>query len=467
MHWTPAEVDILVRLKTMHIQQQAAERENLELRMQQARDCMDNNRNPKYAFFYPDGYTEHKGLTPKEHYMRESKGGIQKHGNRLIGVKVVCGPIDTHFLYSTDDIVSGGANIMIEVMRQCFKDLSVELENINLELPKHIFLQFDNCGENKNKYMFSYLSLLVQQNFVDVFEINFLIVGHTHGHIDQFFSTVSTKLHRAKVILSSLAWRNLLNNCINTENKPLVNRKISLYYDYKKWLHPIINQKIKYFQIPHVFQLKSVCGIPVCVYKMFSTSTEWLPMEPKLTVRNTDEIINCSLPIRLEKLCIVGGEKIFIDKVVGESTANMTLAQALSTGAAKRAESCNTVLPYIINVEHKCILGATVQMDAECDFGYLQRRVSSEYSDLGNEIANGSLVFDALRVIQENIKSAGNKESGYVMWLDFTKILDINFMSTHPEPINYFRDVRLKCNNLNVFLFINIFSRKMSETRCQ
>jgi hypothetical protein len=128
-----------------------------------------------------------------------------KHGNRLIGVKVVCGPIDTHFLYSTDDLVSGGANIMIEVMRQCFKDLSVELEKINLEMPRNIFLQFDNCGENKNKFMFAFLSLLVQQRYVDVFQLNFLIVGHKHGPIDINTLVQSTKLASAKVILSALS----------------------------------------------------------------------------------------------------------------------------------------------------------------------------------------------------------------------------------------------------------------------
>ena len=65
MRWTQAEVDILNRLKKMHIDQQMAERQNLNDRMQQARDCYDDKQNPKYALFYPDGYTEHKGLTPK------------------------------------------------------------------------------------------------------------------------------------------------------------------------------------------------------------------------------------------------------------------------------------------------------------------------------------------------------------------------------------------------------------------
>ena len=38
--------------------------------------------------------------------------------NRVIGVLAVCGPIESTFIYNLDDFVPGGANTMIEVMRQ-------------------------------------------------------------------------------------------------------------------------------------------------------------------------------------------------------------------------------------------------------------------------------------------------------------------------------------------------------------
>lgn len=37
---------------------------------------------------------------------------------RVIGVEVICGTIETTFLYLLDATVNGGANIMIEVQRQ-------------------------------------------------------------------------------------------------------------------------------------------------------------------------------------------------------------------------------------------------------------------------------------------------------------------------------------------------------------
>ena len=72
-----------------------------------------------------------------------------------MGVIAICGPIDTRFLYSLDDLVYGGANTMIEVMRQAFHDMATLLAKLPggpLLMPRKIFLQFDNCGENKVRF---------------------------------------------------------------------------------------------------------------------------------------------------------------------------------------------------------------------------------------------------------------------------------------------------------------------------
>jgi hypothetical protein len=70
---------------------------------------------------------------------------------------------------------------MNELMRQALFDLCAILRSRGLKMPRVLWLQFDNCGENKNKEMFAYMSLLVEGFFFDSVEINFLIVGHTHG----------------------------------------------------------------------------------------------------------------------------------------------------------------------------------------------------------------------------------------------------------------------------------------------
>lgn len=55
--------------------------------------------------------------TPKIGKYMHNKNTIQME-NRVIGVEVYCGNINTLFIYYTDDLVSGGANIMIEIQRE-------------------------------------------------------------------------------------------------------------------------------------------------------------------------------------------------------------------------------------------------------------------------------------------------------------------------------------------------------------
>ena len=73
--------------------------------------------NPESAVLVIDGYTEYQCLTPKMGYTFTSKEAADKKvSNRLIGVKVTCGPIKKFFNYYAPDLVSGGANLVIEVI---------------------------------------------------------------------------------------------------------------------------------------------------------------------------------------------------------------------------------------------------------------------------------------------------------------------------------------------------------------
>ena len=49
---------------------------------------------------------------------RKSKKDNNHITSRIIGVEVHCGPVHGTLLYYTDNLVSGGANIIIEITRQ-------------------------------------------------------------------------------------------------------------------------------------------------------------------------------------------------------------------------------------------------------------------------------------------------------------------------------------------------------------
>lgn len=69
---------------------------------------------------------------------------------RVIGAKVhgIC-----TYAFIVDETVPGGANLICEVLRLILLDLEAKqkLPTVNPVL----YLQVDNCGENKNKTMFA------------------------------------------------------------------------------------------------------------------------------------------------------------------------------------------------------------------------------------------------------------------------------------------------------------------------
>ena len=67
-------------------------------------------------------------------------------------------------------------------------------------LPEVLYLQLDNTSrENKNQVLFGYLNMLVELGIFKKIKVGFLLVGHTHDHIDQMFSRFSVTLRRKGV----------------------------------------------------------------------------------------------------------------------------------------------------------------------------------------------------------------------------------------------------------------------------
>ena len=80
--------------------------------------------------------------------------------------------------------------------------LAMNLESLG-KLPSAnpiLYLQLDNCSENKNKVLFGFISNLVSKEVFAEAHIDFLMVGHTHEVIDQFFSIIATHLCKFQTI---------------------------------------------------------------------------------------------------------------------------------------------------------------------------------------------------------------------------------------------------------------------------
>ena len=122
-------------------------------------------------------------------------------GMRLVGVKVH-GIGD--YVYLVDTTVKGGANLMIKILWRTLLDLET-CQKLPTRNPM-LYLQLDNCSENKNKVLFGFLADLVDRQVFDKFHVGFLMVGHTYTHedIDQFFSVISAWLKRWETIFADV-----------------------------------------------------------------------------------------------------------------------------------------------------------------------------------------------------------------------------------------------------------------------
>ena len=108
----------------------------------------------------------------------------------------------------TDDFESG-ANHVIEALHRVLG----RTKSKRGKLPPVFFVQADNCTrENKNRYLLSYLELLVRKGVFEEVQLCFLPIGHTHADIDQAFSSVSTRLNLERAI-TDLDLIDLLGKC--------------------------------------------------------------------------------------------------------------------------------------------------------------------------------------------------------------------------------------------------------------
>lgn len=420
--------EIILKYKRCHLLQQAQERKHQELTRLKAKTDLISGQ-PQSAYILIDGMTVMAGNTPKVGgggKFRISKEDTKFITNRVIGVEVVCGPIDTVFFYHTDDTVAGGANTMIEVVRQAISDLSVKLKELKhpLVLPPKLCLQFDNCGENKNKFMFSYLSLLVEMHQFEEIEVNFLIVGHTHTTIDQYFGVISDAIKSCRFIGSPVSLWHLIEFAHpDGEKRPTMQRQIFVVHDYKSYLSPFIN-KVKFYQVPHCFWIHRVYSKAVMQYKLFSSHKTWLPIPPG-SVSVNELADHNQTDVQLQAMCTVGSQKEFVDSLdLAGATENVNLVDVASN---QKALDSLTLLSEMSNDIKTIELKGLDQL--------LQRCQEEEEVGIVHSQERYSSTTDQLAIVESYLKRKCSQKEGYIMWLKYTDSSGTELLDMTPAPL--------------------------------
>jgi hypothetical protein len=317
-------------------------------------------------------------------------------------------------------MVGGGANIMVEVLRQALIDLGSLIYSQNLRYPRIALFQFDNCGENKNKEVFAYVSLLIEGFIFDQVEINFLIVGHTHASIDQYFSVISKAIFNSYFIGTPLALLELIRRAHNSSWKQeAIIRDILVYYDFKSAIAPYLNDKIKYYQFPHCFRLKPTYGRTAMMqYKNLSSNPHYLPEEAPLNALSAEQVlkvVSIAKPIIIPELAAVNGKS--------QLTAHFGLGTAATnsdnSNVAVAPKTAVDMLDGSKKVDTLKLLSDLLPVFEELSIKSLDQQEQRMLDESAGNDPRRTYVYR--KEAQKALQGSSKTEQGYIIWLDLNK----------------------------------------------
>ncbi|XP_062609674.1 uncharacterized protein LOC134271502 [Saccostrea cucullata] len=167
-------------------------------------------------------------------------------------------------------------------------------------LPPVLYLQADNCfRENKNKYVLSFLELLVRKRIFYEVQLSFLHVGHTHEDIDQMFSVIADHLrHKDAATLP------VLNNILYDAEE------LGGCFDISGWLSPHL-RGVKHHTRTNTFRyrLNEENG-DVNIYYRKNVDHSWKALDGSFFNQNPDG--TTSMPTRQPAVLNASFEKIDI-----------------------------------------------------------------------------------------------------------------------------------------------------------
>ena len=145
-------------------------------------------------------------------------------------------------------------------------------------LPPILNVQMDNAvSDNKNRFVFSFWSLLVAKRVFREVYVNFMLVGHTHDDIDALFGRWSMALRREDFPTVPL----LMKSFMKHEAVPTIPHLIQEVPDFKKFIAEWMldgDDTLMGHTKAHQFKFYvDSSGCPVMKYKIFCHDDDWLP----------------------------------------------------------------------------------------------------------------------------------------------------------------------------------------------
>ena len=269
---TPMERAQIKRFRAAHHNKQELQRKKYYHHRRKAK------KNPsRYLSVIIDGMDQKKTNCPSLGKYTKDEPPLAQ---RVIGVKVHG---KKTYAFICDETVRKGGNLICEILRVVLNDL-----DSNNELPFDspvLYLQVDNCGENKNKSLIAFLSDLVRRKVFAKVKAGFLMVGHTHDDIDHIFSIIATHLkqHHIRCPDQESLFAAIKRAFHDEEDIPDIRELFATdVFDYDTLYKQVLDPDLCGYQEPHQFRIKNfhTCTnreTSLLHYKNWAHTKEWLP----------------------------------------------------------------------------------------------------------------------------------------------------------------------------------------------
>lgn len=206
------------------LQMTAAEREALDIKFY-SHICETRKERTQYyaskckALLHPedclslimDAMDQRKTAIPFFLNPSKSIAGEYVLKTKLMGVKVHG---IGHYLYFSTNQICHDSNFSVECLRRTILKLHDQHQG---KLPRTLYIQSDNGPDMKSKQFIAFCAYLVEKGVFEKVKLSYLIVGHTHEDIDQYFSCISRYIKKTlKTILTVAEFVKALSSAFTT-----------------------------------------------------------------------------------------------------------------------------------------------------------------------------------------------------------------------------------------------------------
>jgi hypothetical protein len=268
--------------------------------------------------------------------------------------------------------------------------------------------------------MHCFFSHLIESGYFEEIEMFFLVVGHTHNHLDQWFSVLSKAIKRSDKLMTVIALHELFRlahrNRNDSDNKtPARIIQLTTYHDWERYYAPVRNDNIMYYNIPHRVKFGPlVAGLKCPYYYMhFSPTVEWeakwLPVPPA----TPNDLSVTTNSIQLSRYVIFNGDKTVANAVGLKSLTGGT--SHLMNGSTKTTETLRKMqvaIPEVQNLEIRTIAETIVRGEFEAATG-----VSDKEVEVPSRL---------MQEIEEMLLQDCDDKKGYIFWLRHTSSTSVS-----------------------------------------